>query len=289
MSQLTQTDPRLLVTTALVAAVVLWAICYTRRATVKQRKRRSQLHNEGLSPRQRILIEKALPWYRRIPPDLRRDLEGCARVFLDEIPLEPCGALQEVTEEMQLVIATLACLLVVRRPKGMDEFQRLNVVLVHPTSFSTPMEESLGDVSLVDEDERVGESWEEGTVVIAWDAVLSGSLNHSDGLNVVAHEFSHQLDQIDGSSDGAPILDRSDDYQSWTSVLSASYDHLRESIETGAESVLDEYGTENPAEFFAVATEAFFEHPHALAHETPDLFSELKKFYRLDPRKWRPS
>jgi len=276
----------------IVSAALLLAACVVAGAiwlSLRARRRRESDHarwtREGLAMRQRMIIERALPWYRRIPSTLRGRLDGCVRILIEEIPFEACGGLEEVTEEMRLVIATQASLLVVGRDVG--EFNKVRVVLVYPSSFSSPVEEMMGEVPLVDEDERVGESWEEGAVIISWDAVLRGGFNHSDGLNVVAHEFAHQLDQVDGSTDGAPLLARASDYGSWSHVMKASYGRLREEVEKGGKSVLDEYGTESPAEFFPVATEAYFEKPHALFREDPGLFRELEKFYRIDPRIWR--
>ena len=130
---------------------------------------------------------------------------------------------------------------------------------------------------------RLGEAWTSGVVVLSWDDVQLGAADVRDGHNVVLHEFAHQLDQEDGSADGAPILPRRSMYSAWGRVLGAEYEELREAAETGKKSVLDAYGATEPAEFFAVATEAFFEKPIQLKKKHPELYEELKSFYGQDP------
>lgn len=256
-------------------------------AARRRQRQRAELRQRPLSVRQRVLVEKGLPWFRHLPADLRLRLEGAMQVFLAEKTFEACGDLDEVSEEMKLVVAAQACLLVVNRPD--EHYDRLRTILVYPSAFSVPVEESLGDdIEVIDEEERLGESWDQGSVILAWDSVLNGAANFEDGLNVVLHEFAHQLDQANGPADGAPILGGSSDYKSWARVFRAAYGtHQRKTVR-GKETVLDEYGAEDPAEFFAVATETFFERPHELVAEYPELFEELARFYRLDPREWKP-
>ena len=267
---------------AIFLAAGAWWVAAARR----RRRLRDELLNRPLTVRQRVLVEKGLPWFRHLPGDLRARLEGAMQVFLAEKSFEACGELDEVTEEMRLVVAAQACLLIVNRPG--EHYDRLRTILVYPTAFSVPIQEPVGyDLELVDEEERIGESWDQGSVILAWDSVLRGGANHEDGLNVVLHEFAHQLDQASGGADGAPILDRAADYRSWARVFRAAYGtHVRKT-KKGKETVLDEYGAEDPAEFFAVATETFFERPRELHAEYPGLFAELARFYRLDPREWR--
>ena len=270
----------------LAAALVLAGVVATVRASRRQKARHRDLLARGLTTRERVIVEKALPWFRRLPGELRPRLEGVMRVLLEEKIFEACGDLPEVTEEMRLVITAQAGLLVVNRPPPW--YPELVSILVYPTAFTAPVREYLGDgVEIVDMEERLGESSAAGTVVLAWDAVLRGGSNHEDGLNLVLHEFAHQLDQLNGDADGAPILDHARDYDSWSRVFHAAYGrHVEESGREEA-TVLDDYGAEDPAEFFAVATETFFERPRPLHDEYPELFHELAKFYRLDPRAWK--
>src|SRR5712691_7880267 len=134
----------------------------------------------------------------------------------------------------------------------------------------------------------IGESWGDGVVVISWDDTVRGARNSVDGDNVVLHEFAHQLDAEDGVSDGAPILPPSA-LRTWGGVLSEEYERLRRDAEQDRPSALDEYGATNKAEFFAVATEAFFEKPVQLEREHPALYGQLREFYRQDPARRTPS
>jgi Mlc titration factor MtfA (ptsG expression regulator) len=128
----------------------------------------------------------------------------------------------------------------------------------------------------------LGQSWTRGNVILAWDAALGGGRDFHDGHNVVLHEFAHQLDQEDGSADGAPPLPSRGLYGPWARVLGAEYESLR----GPGRHVLDEYGGTNPAEFFAVATEAFFEKPRQLRKKHPQLYEQLKAYYQQDPAQW---
>ena len=125
-------------------------------------------------------------------------------------------------------------------------------------------------------------------VVLSWHDVVHGAACVRDGQNLVLHEFAHQLDQEDGSADGAPILEERSHYLAWARVLSEEYEDLQEAAEKRRKTVLDKYGATNPAEFFAVATECFFEKPRQLSRKHPELYEELKRYYRQDPLEFKP-
>jgi Mlc titration factor MtfA (ptsG expression regulator) len=133
----------------------------------------------------------------------------------------------------------------------------------------------------------LGESWQNGKVIVAWDNVLHGARNFVDGSNVVLHEFAHQLDSETGSTDGAPVLAGASSYRSWASALSEEFVELQKDARYGKRSLMDHYGATNPAEFFAVATETFFEKPRRMAKYHQELFGVLKSYYRIDPREWQ--
>jgi len=133
----------------------------------------------------------------------------------------------------------------------------------------------------------MGESWGDGVVVISWDDTVRGGRNPADGENVVLHEFAHQLDAEDGVTDGAPILPPSA-LRTWAGVLSEEYERLRQDAASDRRSTLDEYGATNKAEFFAVATETFFEKPVQLEREHPKLYRQLQRFYQQDPGRRAP-
>ncbi len=119
--------------------------------------------------------------------------------------------------------------------------------------------------------------------MLSWDAVRGGATSDADGHNVVLHEFAHQLDQEDGAADGAPILEKRAAYGAWAKVLGEEYATLQKDVDDGVRSDIDAYGATNPAEFFAVVTETFFEKPQKLASNHPELYDQLVAFYKQDP------
>ena len=253
-----------------VGAFVFW---HSRRAE----KLRSKLRENRLDESQRALVIQNFPLWEKVPEDIREDAERWMQVFLAEKSFEPCGGLAEVTQEMRLAIAAPACLLIARRPQ--DYYDRLRSILVYPDAFSVKDEWGIEDI-------RLGESWGTGSVVLSWQTVKQGDLNPEDGLNVVLHEFAHQIDQEDGAADGVPEFEELTDYGKWSEAFLPAYDEFCERVNAGKRSVLDDYGAESPAEFFAVATETFFERAKGLKREEPEIYAELVKFYGMDPSEW---
>jgi MtfA peptidase len=131
-----------------------------------------------------------------------------------------------------------------------------------------------------------GESWGLGKVILSWADTLDGAANPSDGRNVVIHEFAHQLDQEKGIANGAPLLQRSSDYQQWSGVMAEEFNRLQHQAQSAQHSLFDHYGATNPAEFFAVISEVFFEQPQQLSQLHPKLYQQLSLFYRLNPLSW---
>ena len=194
-----------------------------------------------------------------------------------------CGGLT-ITDEMRVIIAAEACLLVLTRNGPL--YPKLKSVLVYPTAFRVDRQEHQADGTVTGGGHNLlGESWSNGRVILSWDDVSRGVADFSDGHNVVLHEFAHQLDAESGSTNGAPLL-RSNSYRAWASIFTENFENLEVRSMRGLETVMDEYGTTNPAEFFAVATETFFEKPHQLYQRRPELYDELQKYYQLDPRQW---
>ena len=122
-----------------------------------------------------------------------------------------------------------------------------------------------------------------GSMVLAWDAAKAGALDSFDGKNLVLHEFAHQLDYENGAVDGAPAFASREQQLSWSEVMRTEFASLRAADETGIPTLLDTYGAINPAEFFAVLIEAFFERPCALRAQHPILYAELRRYFRQDP------
>lgn len=225
-----------------------------------------------------------MPLYERLPPPLQRRLREQMRVFLAEKPFIGCAGLT-VTLEMRVLVAAQACLLLLSRQPG--GFEGLREVLLYPSAFV--VQRSTTDAIGLQRDERrvlAGESWQRGQVILSWPDVVSGAADPGDGRNVVIHEFAHQLDQENGPANGAPFLGARKRYASWSRALGAAYADLQRRVAESEPGVLDPYGAQDPAEFFAVASETFFEKPAALALEQPELFGELAAYYQVDPRAW---
>ena len=131
-----------------------------------------------------------------------------------------------------------------------------------------------------------GESWDRGQVILSWEDVVEGAANPGDGRNVAIHEFAHQLDQQKGYANGAPWLGSRHRYPQWSRVMLEEFARLQQQAAWGEPSLLSHYGATSPAEFFAVASEVFFEQPLDMAAIHPRLYRELAMFYRVDPAAW---
>lgn len=244
---------------------------------------------------------KALPWpvawekylknhmslYVKLPSQEKEKLQNLVKVFFRQYPFEGCAGLK-VTEEMKLLVAAQACLLLINRPVNLRKiYPKLDVILIYPSAYVAQEVKRHGwQVFTKEEQTRLGESWHQGMVILAWDHVLGQAKDLRGNHNVVLHEFAHQLDQEDGHSDGAPLLDSGKQYVHWAKHLGEVYKELQERVAHGCPSFLDPYGATNPAEFFAVTTETFFENPIALQKHYPKLYRELANYYQLDPVQW---
>ncbi len=248
---------------------------------LSRKERWAKIQSQPFPPEWSWIMAKNLPIYDRLSELDKAELRGLIQVFLAEKDFEGCAGLV-ITDEIKVTIAAQACLLLLRRET--DVYPKLITILVYPSAYVSNVPQH-GPHGIVTEGPqgRLGEAWTSGVVVLSWDDVKLGAADVRDGHNVVFHEFAHQLDQEDGSSDGAPILPRRNLYSAWARVLGAEYDELRKVAEAGKKSVLDTYGATEPAEFFAVATEAFFEKPAQLKKKHPDLYEELKIYYNQDP------
>ena len=235
----------------------------------------------------RKVLRRRVPMLRRLPVDLQLQLKKRIQVFIAEKAFIGCDGLQ-VTEEMRVVIAAQACLLVLNR--SMAHLAHVRQILVYPGAFV--VQRTVTDGSGVQQDQRQtlsGESWEQGQVVLSWQDTLEGAAVVDDGRNVVLHEFAHQLDQENGAAQGAPppaAGDTQHNPQRWKQVFSQAYAQLQSQVQRGEQGLLNHYGAQSPAEFFAVATETFFEQAKETAEQYPELYDELKGYYKVDPASW---
>ena len=233
------------------------------------------------------ILERNIGVYRNLPKPLRMQLRSLIKQFLHEKHFDGAGGLQ-ITDEIRVTIAAEACMLLLNR--NIPVYPALRYIIVYPSAFLVDHPEASED-GIVSEGrkELLGESWSNGKVILAWDNVLHGSQNFVDGQNVVLHEFAHQLDSHSGSTNGAPVLAGNNCLRTWASTLSDEFEDLQKDAWEGRRSLIDHYGATNPAEFFAVATETFFEKPVQMARHHAELFEVLKCYYQVDPREWQSS
>jgi Mlc titration factor MtfA (ptsG expression regulator) len=256
-------------------------------ASFLARRRRNRLRESPFPRLWLEIIARNVGIFARLPKADQRELQGHIQVLLAEKNWEGCGGL-ELDDEIRVTIAAQASLLLLHRDA--DYFPRVTSILVYPTSYVARGERSIGGgIWEEGEEERLGHTQQQlGAVVLAWDAALHGARGVSDGQNVVLHEFAHQLDFENNVTDGTPILSDPAQYASWARVLGREFERLRRPQPDHEAPFLDEYGAQNPAEFFAVATEFFFEKPRELKRRHPELYEELRAFYRQDPTQYHP-
>lgn len=244
-------------------------------------RRRTRIRSQPFPEAWETILRNNVPFDALLSPDEKQALREDIQVFLDEKRLEGCGGL-EITDEIRVTIAAQACFLLLHREY--DGYPSLATILVYPGAYAAPGEHTQPDGTVSDGPQgRLGESWHRGPVVLSWDDVLKGARDIHDGRNVVFHEFAHQLDSQDGPADGAPSLERRSQYIAWARVLGAAYEQLLADLEHHRRTLLDAYGATNPAEFFAVVTECFFEQGPQLKRRHPELYAQLQGFYGQDP------
>ena len=227
----------------------------------------------------RKLLVAQVPIYGRLPPALKQKLEQYVQLFLSENTFYGCDGF-EVDDRVRVTIAGHACLLILAR--SYSDYDEVRSILVYPGPYFATGYHQDGYIVGTEQEVRSGEASTFGQVVLSWDA-CEFAVRHPDSEhNVILHEFAHQLDYLDGSADGAPPLSGAL-AQQWQQTMTDAYGELRRSLRQHHESWLDPYGATEPAEFFAVLTEAFFQQPTQLRQAQPEVYAALREFYRLDP------
>lgn len=221
------------------------------------------------------ILARNVPLARSLSPVDQGYLLRVARLLLDEVPFEGCDGL-DVDDEIRVTIAATAALLVHRLPY--PRFTKLIRVLVYPDTFVPANAWSRGDSTVTEAEATLGQAWMSGVVILSWSAVMRDA-NHTGGGNVVLHEMAHILDAEDGIFDGTPLLDGSGQGEAWAAVLERDFTRQRDAVDAGNDPPLDVYAARNHAEFFAVATEAFFCSPEDLRGRLPDLYQQLRSFF----------
>ncbi len=244
-------------------------------------RRRARLRALPFPPAWRRILRRRVPAAARLPADLQRRLKGHIQVFLAEKPFIGCAG-QHVGDEQRVTIAAQACLLLLGQPRP-RYYPRLREVLVYPDAFVVDrLMAQAGGVVQERRQALAGESWTQGRVILSWAETLSGAADPVDGRNVVVHEFAHQIDQDKGVADGRPWRASRAQRRRWVQVMDEAFERLRQQ----PSALISDYGATEPAEFFAVVSELFFEQPQALAAEVPAVYRELALLYQVNPLAW---
>jgi len=216
----------------------------------------------------------------------RDQLRALVQVFIAEKNWEGAGGLK-LTDEIRVTISAQACLLLLGLPHNF--YQNVQSIVVYPSTV-VPPQRKIGffenpSAPIEMGNPIIGQAFQQGPVIIIWDAALRGGRHPEAGHNVIYHEFAHKLDMLDGAADGTPPLRDRAEYRDWVQTCSREYRRLKHDTEKGRTSFLDAYGATNEAEFFAVATEHFFDRPQQMVAHAPDLYRVLQEYYRQDPAK----
>ncbi|MEX2573075.1 MAG: M90 family metallopeptidase [Balneolaceae bacterium] len=233
------------------------------------------------------LLNSRVPYYSFLDSSLKEKLKIHMPVILDEKIFEGCGGL-EMTEEKRVVIAAYATVLILGDPAGY--YPDLHAILVYPGDYVAPVREE-DEWGIVTEgtEARSGESWHSGSLVLSWRDIQRDIQHPFNGRNLIFHEFAHQLDEKYGLTAGIDESGNARTSTEWNELLAKNYRILRSSAAAGRKSILDPYGATHPAEFFAVATECFFENAHQMKQRMPELYEMFRGFYYMDPAAYLPS
>ena len=245
--------------------------------------RRAKLFRKPLAQDWTRILQDNVPIYARLPETLKPTLHGSINLFLDDKEFIGCAGF-EITDRVRLTIAGNACVLLLKQDD--HEFHGFSSILVYPDTYVAEETTYDGLVESTHQSVRAGESWHRGPVILSWSDIEEDRLPEYKGHNVILHEFAHKLDEENTLMDGLPILRHPEDYQAWANVLRKEFQELRERVNKHKHTVLDEYASVSPPEFFAVATETFFEKSTEMKDKLPELYEQLSKYYDLDPANW---
>jgi Mlc titration factor MtfA (ptsG expression regulator) len=252
---------------------------------LRRRRARARISARPFPQAWRRILRRRVPIVATLPADLQLRLKALMQIFLAEKPIIGCQGLV-VTDDMRVTVAALACLPLLGKSRGF--YPALRQVLLYPGAFvvDRPVTPA-GGVQMEQRRALAGESWAQGQVLLSWQDVMQGAAQPGTGHNVVIHEFAHQLDQVKGHANGAPLLNSRADYARWSTVMRNEFEALQLRLARGEPGLIDPYGASEPAEFFAVVSELFFERSAELASLHPQLYEELRRYYAVDPLSWR--
>ncbi|WP_069132658.1 M90 family metallopeptidase [Rhodohalobacter halophilus] len=245
---------------------------------------RKWVKSQPLSAERQRILQQKVPLFRKLPGHYKERLQEHLKILLHEKYFEGCGGLQ-LTEDMKVIVGAYASVLILEETA--DYYGDLQSILIYPDDYVAPVnQETEGGFIEEGFENRKGEYWQAGVIVLSWQDIESQLFGEErgSGLNLIIHEFSHFLDDRYGLTAGIDLDGKTLRDDEWTNIIAKAYRDLRF---TRKSSFLDRYGAENPAEFFSVATELFFERPERLLQENKKLYTLLEKFYRLDPIRWK--
>ncbi len=229
------------------------------------------------------MLHERITHFSFLSKEEQKRFEELVQVFVAEKNFEGCNGLI-VTDEMKVVIAARACLLILALPH--DFYAKVDSILIYPSTVVVPPSRqgifTRGPLIAQTEVPIVGQAFMHGTVILVWDQIKRDSLHPQSGHNVVYHEFAHVLDMFDGRADGTPLLHNREQYRQWAEVCTRVFYELRRKMERGEKTFLNDYAATNEAEFFAVATEYFFDRPVRMRQRQPDLYNVFMAFYGQD-------
>ncbi len=230
-----------------------------------------------ISTEQWQTAEYALPFLDRLSDDERLRLRELARQFIATKEWDGAQGL-ELTAALQISIALQACLPILNL--GLDWYRGWISIIIYPGDFLIPRQMVDADGIVHEYDDAVlGEAWEGGPVLLSW----FDNLNEIGDVSIVIHEFAHKLDMSNGAVDGMPALHDNMTRTAWVAAFAPAYEDFCRRVDAGEETVIDPYAAEHPGEFFAVGSEVFFEAPELLRDAYPDVYEQLRLFYRQDP------
>jgi Mlc titration factor MtfA (ptsG expression regulator) len=246
-------------------------------------RRRKRILATPLPSEWRGYIERNVAHFAWLDQEEQTHLLQLVHVFAEEKHWEGLGGL-ELTDEVRATISAQACLLIL----GLDHdlYRQVESILVYPsTVLAAPTKPSFFAVATALPDQAMpvlGQAFQRGPVILVWDHVRSGGIDPRDGRNVVYHEFAHKLDMLSGSADGVPPLADGETYDRWIEIFTREYEALQEAKRRRRKTFLDPYALTNGAEFFAVATEHFFEQAMKMQRDHTAMYDVLAAFYRQD-------
>jgi MtfA peptidase len=248
-------------------------------------RRRRHILAEPFPPGWLTILDETVGHYAVREDSQRKQLRDAVQIMIAEKDWEGCRGLV-LTDEMRVTIAALAAILIL----GLNDFYFENVqtILVYPNEYVVKEERALaGGATVVEESDRLGEAHRRGTVLMSWAEIRGNAIEPGYGQNLVFHEFAHQLDILNGEFDGTPNLPTGELARRWAELMDEEYRRLQRAARNRQKTLLDPYGATDPAEFFAVATECFFDAPQAMRREYVELYELFRAYYQQDPAAWR--